>query len=59
MRDAEELYKMDGMNYLASAPNNEIIKNMVVYEGKLFVATDKHIYTLEDEKRLEFIGSVS
>lgn len=53
MRDAEEIKTIDGMKYLASAPKGEIIKSMVVYERKLFVCTDKHIYTLEDGKRLE------
>jgi hypothetical protein len=55
MRNAEELNTIDGMKYLASVPKNEIIKAMAVYEGKLFVTTDKHIYTLEDDKRLELV----
>ena len=53
MRDANELSKIDGMKYLASVPKGEIIKDMVVHDGKLFIATDKHVYTLEDGKRLE------
>ena len=53
MRDAKELHSINGFKYLASVPKDEIIKSMAVKDGKLFVATDKHIYTLEDEKRLE------
>lgn len=53
MIDAKDLYKIDGMSYLASVPKGEIIKDMVVHDGILFVATDKNIYTLEDNKRLE------
>ena len=53
MRDAKFLNTLDGMEYLASAPKGENIKSMVVHGGVLFVATDKHIYTLEDGKRLE------
>ncbi len=56
MRDAKELETMDGMKYLASVPDDEIIKSMQVLSGKIFVATDKRIYTLEDEKRLERLG---
>ena len=53
MIDAKELRGLDNMTYVASMPKGEIIKDMVVHDGILFVATDKNIYTLEDGKRLE------
>lgn len=55
MRDAKDLTSMDGMEYLASAPDGEIIKDMVVHNDVLFVATDKHLYVLKDNKRLELV----
>lgn len=53
MRDAKELKTMDRMEYLASAPDGEIITDMVVHDGDLFVSTENHIYILKDMKRLE------
>ena len=53
MRDAEGLETMKGMKYLASVPDGEIIEHITTHDGKLFVATNKHIYILEDEKRLK------
>ncbi len=55
MRNAKEIKTIDGMRYLASAPKNENITGLAEVDGKLYVSTEKHIYTLEDEKRLELI----
>lgn len=56
MRNAEGLSTIDGMEYLASVPKGETIVGMTVFDGTIFVATDKHIYTLEDGKRLELVA---
>ncbi len=56
MRDADNLETMEGFNYLASVPEGETIVGMVEVDGYLIVATDKHIYELTDEKRLELIS---
>jgi hypothetical protein len=53
MRASEELKGIDGLEYIASAPSGEIIKHMAMVDGVLFVATDRHLYALEDGKRLE------
>ena len=55
MRDAKNLETMSGMEYLASTPKGEAIKDMVVHDGEIFVATGNHIYILKDKKRLEMI----
>ena len=55
MRDAKNLETMSGMEYLASAPKGETIKDMVVYDGEIFIATGNHIYILKDKKRLEVV----
>ncbi len=55
MRDAKELETIDGLDYLASAPEGETIIAMVESCGELFVATDKHLYQFADKKRLEQI----
>ncbi|GAG35120.1 unnamed protein product [marine sediment metagenome] len=51
MRDAAELKTLDGFKYIASVPEGEIIRAMVVKDN-LYVATDKHIYKLIADKRL-------
>ena len=56
MRDAEELKAIDGMTYLASAPDGEIINSMILHNGKIYVSTNKHIYVLENDKRLSLWG---
>ncbi len=56
MRDADELTTLSGVSYLASVPEGEVINAMVIHDGKLFVSTDKHVYTLEDGKRLERVS---
>lgn len=53
MRDAAGLETMDGMEYLASCPEGEVITGMVVFNDSLYVTTDKHIYKLTDNKILE------
>lgn len=55
MRDAEGIQTIDGFNYLASVPEGEVIVSMAVNNDMLFVATDRHIYVLVDDKRLEMI----
>ena len=52
MRNADGLQTIDGMEYLASAPDGETIVWMVVRNDILYVATEKHLYRLVDEKRL-------
>ncbi len=52
MRDAKGLETIGGMDYLASAPKGEVIVDMVIKNKMLYVATDKHIYKLTDDKRL-------
>lgn len=56
MRDADELQTLDGMKYLASVPEGEVINSMAEWKGDIFVATNKHVYVLRGEKRLERIG---
>jgi len=53
MRDAKDLKSMDGVKYVASVPDGEIIISMCVSNGVLFIATSKHIYMMVDNKRLE------
>lgn len=53
MREASGLETIDGLKYIASTPAGEFITGMVMFEGKLIITTDKHIYTLEDSKRLK------
>ncbi len=55
MRNACELLNMDNLVYLASAPKGEIIKSIASLEGRLYVCTEKHIYILIDDKRLEAV----
>ncbi len=53
MRDANELKGIDGMQYLASAPKGEIFISLVAKDDAIYAATDKHIYKLVGDKRLE------
>lgn len=53
MRNANGLETLDGMEYLASCPDGEIITGMVAKGDSLYVSTDKHIYKLADERRFE------
>lgn len=53
MRDATGLEFLINCEYLASVPEGETIVSMVVHDGQLFVATEKHVYQLLDNKRLE------
>jgi hypothetical protein len=53
MIDTEELKGIDGMSYIASAPNGETITGMAVCGDKLFVSTGSALYVLTDDKRLE------
>ncbi len=53
MRDAKGLETIGGMDYLASAPKGETIVDMVIKNKVIYVATDKHIYKLTDDKRLD------
>jgi len=53
MRDAEGLKGIDGVKYLTSAPKGETIVDMQVFNDVLYIATDKHIYKLVDDKRLD------
>ena len=55
MRDAKNLLTMDGMAYVASVPEGEIITGIVTAGNELFVSTNKHIYLLVDRKRLEIV----
>ena len=55
MRDAKEITKIDGFDYLASVPEGETVVSMAVHQDTLFVATDRHVYMLCDNKRLELI----
>jgi len=55
MIDAKRLSGLDGMEYVASVPDGEIIIGLQIHEGKLFVATSSNIYLLRDEKRLEIV----
>jgi hypothetical protein len=57
MRDAKGMETMDGVQYLASCPDGETIVAMVVHHYKLYIATEKHIYRLDDERRLTRIGT--
>jgi len=56
MRDIKELNSIDGLEYLASVPDGEIIKHMASNNGEIFIATDKHIYMLENGKWLKEIN---
>ena len=56
MIEAKKLKGIDGLEYLASAPNGEIIIDMVVFDGELFLATKENIYILKDKKRLEKVS---
>ena len=56
MRDASGLETMAGANYIASVPQDELIVSMVVHDGKLYISTNKHIYILKDDKRLELFS---
>jgi hypothetical protein len=58
MRDAKGMQTIDGMEYLASIPEGEIIVDMTVHQGTLYVASEKHIYRLVDNKRLERLNDV-
>ena len=58
MRDADEFNNMDGMEYIASIPDGEIVVAMTVCGGNLYVASDKHLYVLADKKRLEQVGDL-
>ena len=53
MRSANGLQYCDGMEYIASVPKGETIVSMVVFGEKLYVSTDKDIYVLADDRRLE------
>jgi len=53
VRDAENLETADGVNYLASVPEGETIRGMVVYNDVIYLHTANHIYRLVDDKRLE------
>ena len=55
MRDANGLESIDGMDYVASVPDGEIITDMVVCDGVIFISTGKHIYCLTDKKHLELV----
>ena len=56
MIDAEKLSGIDRVEYLASVPKGEIVVSMVFHKGSLYVAAEKHIYVLKDDKRLEKIS---
>jgi len=56
MRDAADLKTLDGMVYIASVPRDENIISIVVKGKTLFVATDKHIYKLVKNKRLQAVN---
>lgn len=53
MRDANGLETMEGMKYIASVPKDEVIISTAVKDGVLYLAADKHLYKLVDDKRLE------
>lgn len=53
MRDAKGLETMDGFKYLASVPDGEEITGMTIHDNTIYVSTNKHIYKLVDDKRLE------
>lgn len=53
MRDGKYLTEMDGVKYIASIPKDEIIVSMCAVGDCLFVASDRHLYKLVDERRLE------
>lgn len=55
MRDAKEIEKLTGMTYIASAPEGEIIVDMTIFNNHLYIVTDRHLYKLTDDKRLEQI----
>ncbi len=56
MIDAKKLNGISGAQYLASIPSGEIIIQMTVFKDQLFIASDKHVYVLTDDKRLEVIS---
>jgi hypothetical protein len=53
MRDAKGLETLDGVEYVASVPKDEVIVGMEVHENKVYIATKNHVYVLVDDKRLD------
>jgi len=53
MRTAKGLETIDGMEYIASIPSGETIVGLVVKDGTLYAASDKHLYKMINNKRLE------
>ena len=44
------------MMYLASVPHGEVVVDLIEMNGTLYVATQKNVYRLVDDKRLVNIG---
>lgn len=55
MRDAAELDGINKMTYLASIPKGEIAIGMCVHKDNIYIATDKAVYKLSDDKKLDRI----
>lgn len=55
MKGTNKLKGLDGMEYICSVPKGEKIIALATCQDRLFVATDKDLYVLADEKRLEKI----
>lgn len=53
MRDANELQNMEGVKYIATVPKGETIKQLIIKDGVLFIATETSLYKLIADVRLD------